>query len=579
MAEAPNLIGKVTQPGRWFTVSGQKPFMDHPAISTVEEQVRRSDGPRIAADARPLTHLRRSYLTAAPCGIWSHARGFCNGTAIAPPGPAKFIRLECWPTDSLRGSMLEKTSPKRGAKGREPKPLSGGPGLRSMIDLFAGCGGLSLGFENAGFTPVFMNELDADARASYLLNRRHHTLGGLSFAENEALHSSDAQELQGKRLEQLVSDLANIPELQLTFDNVSRPKHGGGSSIDVIAGGPPCQGFSGIGIRRSYAVDKKELPSNRLYVRMADIIRFLRPRIFLFENVRGLLVSTWTRGGSDLIFPDVLTEFRSIDGYEVRWSLVYAKDYGVPQNRPRVLLVGIRKDILKKCSFLEPERHPEDAISCGFLPTGTTRSYPDLIDLLDDLIDDSVVARLRSQRFGSGPFETTEYPNPPRTAIQKKLRHPPHWYPADKVVLTEQEYSRHSANVVAKFEHMLSSGGEIPDQYRTKKFSQRLLRARWGDEGPNITATSLPDDYVHFAQPRILTVREWARLQLFPDWYQFAGKRTTGGIRRAGNPLEGVFDREVPKYTQIGNAVPVGLAEKIGEHFKRILDEALGQHA
>jgi len=86
----------------------------------------------------------------------------------------------------------------------------------------------------------------------------------------------------------------------------------------------------------------------------------------------------------------------------------------------------------------------------------------------------------------------------------------------------------------------------------------------------------MPDDYVHFSQPRTLTVREWARLQLFPDWYRFMGKRTTGGIRRAGNPREGIFDREVPKYTQIGNAVPVGLAERVGKHFKVILEDALG---
>ena len=111
----------------------------------------------------------------------------------------------------------------------------------------------------------------------------------------------------------------------------------------------------------------------------------------------------------------------------------------------------------------------------------------------------------------------------------------------------------------------------IPEQFQTKKFAQRLLPARWGEEGPTITATSLADDYVHFSQPRTLTVREWARLQMFPDWYQFKGSRTTGGIRRAGNPREGIFDREVPKYTQIGNAVPVGLAAAVGSHLASIL--------
>ena len=83
----------------------------------------------------------------------------------------------------------------------------------------------------------------------------------------------------------------------------------------------------------------------------------------------------------------------------------------------------------------------------------------------------------------------------------------------------------------------------------------------------------MPDDYVHWLQPRTLTVREWARLQTFPDWYQFKGKRTTGGIRRAGNPRESIHFREVPKYTQIGNAVPVQLATILGDHFKNILND------
>ncbi len=79
-----------------------------------------------------------------------------------------------------------------------------------------------------------------------------------------------------------------------------------------------------------------------------------------------------------------------------------------------------------------------------------------------------------------------------------------------------------------------------------------MLQPIWNNGNPNITVTSMPDDYVHWAQPRSLTVREWARMQTFPDWYQFTGKRTTGGIRRAGNPRKSLHFREVPKYTQIG---------------------------
>nr|WP_254442559.1 DNA (cytosine-5-)-methyltransferase [Ruegeria arenilitoris] len=444
-----------------------------------------------------------------------------------------------------------------------------------MVDLFAGCGGLSLGFESAGFTPVFVNELNTDAQATYLANR-HHVLGGLRFSENSSLHCNDANDLKGKRLVKLKSDLAGLPEVRFSLERSIKRKAGGGSNIDVLAGGPPCQGYSGIGIRRSYSVDKKDLPSNQLYGRMALVIEALRPRIFLFENVRGLLHAKWTKSGGELIFPDVLKRFRAIPGYEVRWSLVYAKDYGVPQNRPRVLLVGIRKDILEACDFLDLSAHEEDAIACGFLPKGQKGTFPHLEELLGDLVDPNVENFLRNGEYPRGTFETNQYPaSQPLTKVQRQLRKKPSWMKAAQLELTEQEYSKHNRRVVSKFLAMQANGGKIPDEFRTKKFAQKLLPASWGNGEPTITATSLPDDYVHFAQPRILTVREWARLQLFPDWYQFKGKRTTGGLRRAGNPREGLFDREVPKYTQIGNAVPVGLAEHVGRHFKKVLDKAL----
>ncbi|WP_417241399.1 DNA cytosine methyltransferase [Celeribacter sp.] len=482
---------------------------------------------------------------------------------------SRYARPETKQLDIL--DMLETALPPQensipGKEHRSTKPMY-------MVDMFAGCGGLSLGFENADFVPVFVNELNTDAMSTYLKNRKH-SLGGLGFSDNADLRCNDANDLRGKRLDQMVADLGNLPELSLEFDKGASVKSGAGSNLDVLAGGPPCQGFSGIGIRRSYSVDKADLPSNHLFVRMAHVIRRLRPRIFLFENVQGLLNAKWTKAEGEKIFPDVLSEFRSIPGYEVRYSLVKAKDYGVPQNRPRVLLVGIRKDMLNASGLVDPDAHPDDAVKCGFLPPAT-RGFPDLVDLLSDLIDDNVNEILQKGNFEKGPFVSTKYATSPTTEIQKHLRTAPKWFGSTRVKLTEQEYSKHRPSIVAKFQYMIDNNGEIPEQYQTKKFSQRVLRERWGNTEPNITATSLADDYVHFSQPRALTVREWARLQLFPDWYQFAGKRTTGGLRRAGNPREGVFDREAPKYTQIGNAVPVGLAEAVGRHFREIIEAAI----
>jgi DNA (cytosine-5)-methyltransferase 1 len=442
----------------------------------------------------------------------------------------------------------------------------------AMVDLFAGCGGLSLGMENAGFTPVFVNELNPDAMDTYLANR-HHLLGGKPFAEQPDLRCHDANELKDERLEKMVTDLS---ALGLHFPSSAQAENGDGcSDLDLLAGGPPCQGYSGIGHRRSYAVDKKDLPSNQLYARMAKIIRRLRPRVFLFENVRGILTSKWTRDGDDKIWPHVWKEFCAIPGYHVRYSLVRAADYGVPQNRPRVLLVGIRDDVARSSSIIDLEADDKDAVKCKFLPPPEPADAPGLEELLGDLVDPKVQRVLETQRFPSGKFATTNYPRAPLTKIQEKLRAAPPAHEKRAGQLTDHEYSKHALRIVKKFKHMIEHG-EIPIDARTKKFAQKVLPKSWGNGRPTITATSMPDDYVHYSQPRILTVREWARLQLFPDWYRFEGKRTTGGIRRAGNPREGIFDREVPKYTQIGNAVPVGLAERVGNHVKRLLEDALG---
>lgn len=436
---------------------------------------------------------------------------------------------------------------------------------RYMFDLFAGCGGLSLGFEQAGFTPVFVNELNDDARATYLANRSY-LLGGKPFNERKELHSADVSELDAERLSKIKETLEGL-QIGLTF--------GPTANLDVLAGGPPCQGYSGIGHRRSYSVDKAELPSNRLYERMAFVIEQVRPRIFLFENVKGLLSSRWTSAGSKgEIWKDVYGRFERLGaehGYVVRWKLVHAKDYGVPQNRPRVLIVGFRTDLVERLAgILRLDRHDEDAVRCGMLPAHGDIA-PNLEDIFGDLEDSQVDKQLRSQDFDLG-FATHFYPRPAEGKWQKYFR------PGDLAKamhpLTEQEYSKHSAKVVAKFSAMINNGGEIPQEFRTKKFAQRVLPRRWNNHGPTITACSLADDYVHYGQPRSLTVREWARLQTFPDSYVFRGKRTTGGLRRAGNPREGNFDREVPKYTQIGNAVPVKLAEAVARHFDALLSKA-----
>ena len=410
-----------------------------------------------------------------------------------------------------------------------------------FIDLFAGCGGLSLGMEKAGFYPLYVNELNNDALETYLINREKE----YPHLRDPRFHSQDIKECIN----------------EVFFKNLKKnlKKEFGSSEVELICGGPPCQGFSGIGIRRSYSVEKKQLPSNHLFQDMSYFIHKMQPKMFLFENVEGLLSAKWDKDGKKgEIFKEVLESFQSLKGYTVSYKLLHAKDYGVPQNRPRIIIIGVKSKVFKgSCGKI-------DAIRNGFLPE-PIGGYPHLEEVFSDIIDSEF-------KYGGS---TLTYPSDVKSYWQEMIRTTPSGEILKKGdPLTEQEYSNHKEKTQEKFQAMIDNKGVIPQKFKTKKFAQRLLPRKWGNKGPGITITSLPDDYVHYSQARTPTVRECARMQTFPDWYKFSGKRTTGGIRRAGNPRDNIYDREVPKYTQIGNAVPVELARNIGVHLKNILDNA-----
>lgn len=403
-----------------------------------------------------------------------------------------------------------------------------------FIDLFAGCGGLSLGLEMSGFTPVYVNELNNDALKTYKINR-------------EDLKHLYEKEFFSNNIFELTKSLKNLNKLEKNL----KYKFGiNKKDLSLIVGGPPCQGYSGIGHRRNYKVNKDKIPSNFLYKEMVKVIEFFQPKAFIFENVRGLISARWSPEGKfGEIFKDVKNQFYKLKNYYQDFALIECKNYGVPQNRPRVFIIGVRNDL----NFI-PNKN---LVASGLLPEAD-KSYPQPYELLSDLIDENYKKNLI----------TKYYLKNPETTFQKRLRTLKNNKSFLKKgdVLLDQEYSNHSHKIIEKFTYMIKNKGKIPEKYKTKKFAQRVLTEKWGPKGPNITATSLPDDYVHYYQPRCLTVREWARLQMFPDWYKFHGKRTTGGIRRAGNPQQGIWDREVPKYTQIGNAVPVELARRIGKN-------------
>lgn len=409
-----------------------------------------------------------------------------------------------------------------------------------FIDLFAGCGGLSLGLEEAGLLPIAFSEINSDATKSYVSNRSK--LSELNYFE--------------------------------TTQQILFAQHSQFKGIDLICGGPPCQGFSLRGRRRTQRIEPGLIPSNQLYLEMVEVVNKLQPKMFLFENVFGIMSARWAKNSSRAVFDDVFESFSSLRQYVVTSGIVRACDFGVPQLRRRVLIVGIHRDLAKALPKTVFKTARDKAFDLGLLPRptfvgalfGGPISGPQ--EVIGDLLDSAY--ELCPEHYGS----TRHYPSPPLNAFQRKMRRRS---ASTRVVLKkgdplkEHEYSKHKPETRQKYMALIENAGRLPTCYQTKKFALTLLPTNWPTGVPNITITSLADDYVHYCQPRTLTVRECARFQTFPDWYKFFGKRTTGGERRAGRPLEGRWDRDLPKYTQIANAVPVFLAKAIGRHFLKLL--------
>ena len=420
--------------------------------------------------------------------------------------------------------------------------------MLTSIDLFAGCGGLTRGLEWAGFECLAFNELNKDAADTFALN-----------FPNAIRLDGDIKEAVSKKV------------IQEKIKPLIEAKGG----LDFLCGGPPCQGFSNIGHRRTHKLEKREIPTNHLFHEMIRVIKELKPKTFLFENVEGILSGKWDKkeGKKGEIFRDVWKGFSSIRGYTAQPTLLHAYGFGVPQNRPRVMIMGIRNDILKKSNLkpvkFDPSRENTTFSSQiknngGFFPKWDENEIdaPDLIDVLSDL------------DFTGWSSEKPFYKKKARTDFQKFLRENNITNEKGKEILTDHEFSNHKDHVVKRFKFMLDNNitkkSDLPVDMQTKKFNQKPVPAKWKIK-PTITVTSLPDDYVHYSNPRTFSVREWARIQTVPDCHQFSGPRTTGGSRRAGNPTEGNWSRDVPKYTQIGNAVPPLLGKAIGERVKQIL--------
>jgi DNA (cytosine-5)-methyltransferase 1 len=403
----------------------------------------------------------------------------------------------------------------------------------TFIDLFAGCGGLSLGLFQAGWRGLFAIEKDQDAFATLnhnLVSRSRRAFDWPSWLEIGAmsvqkLHKEHAAKLRGL-------------------------KH----KVDVLAGGPPCQGFSTFGRR------DPEDPRNQLFRTYLKIVKLVQPKIVLIENVRGIQfrfkkpIRKKRKEAKDLVYADRIMIALSSAGYHPVKLQVSSDDFGVPQVRPRVIILGFSKKLWREVPAIGSQVELTKKHFAKRL--GLQSSKTSVADAISDLQRRKIPLQPCPEmpRFEQGHYVQ------PETAYQKLMHGNLNGALADS-----HRFARHGEHTVAAFSFYLAScpkGKKLEPSERGRFANKKHTVYVLDPKRPAPTVTTLPDDMVHFSEPRILTVREMARLQSFPDWFEFKGKYTTGGDRRT---------KECPRYTQVGNAVPPLLAEALGDTLLRLI--------
>lgn len=401
----------------------------------------------------------------------------------------------------------------------------------TYIDIFAGCGGLSLGLHRAGWHGLFAVEKDAFAfetlAANFLVDSSRYKfewpawLSKRPWTVEELLskHRSELLDLRGK--------------------------------VDLLAGGPPCQGFSSAGRRRG------DDPRNAMVERYLELVDVLQPRILLIENVRGFTLDFKARSGQgDKPRENAAAQLRRAlsSTYDVQSDVIKASDFGVPQNRPRFILVGTRQN----CDTVKGGALDDLRLSRAMV---LQRYGLGSFNTAEDAISDLEVGRNEVVLSPDSPgFEAIGY-RQPLTAYQRAMRDGHTGPPTDTRLANHRpEIRERFADIIQMCREEKRSGRQLSAAMREKlgikKMATRVLEPRL----PSPTITSMPDDLLHYSEPRTLTVRENARLQSFPDWFTFRGKYTSGGHRRRV---------EVPRFTQVANAVPPLLAEILGHRLSQ----------
>lgn len=348
----------------------------------------------------------------------------------------------------------------------------------TVIDMFCGCGGLSRGFMDAGYEVLLGIDNNKDALVSFKENH------GSAVAMNGDL-------FQGSTILEMASLTEN-------------------KQVDLIIGGPPCQGFSLTGKR------EEDDERNSLFQAMVNAVAFFQPKAFVLENVPGL-ATLYNGKARDAI----IKEFGDL-GYTINDQVLYAPDYGVPQIRKRLFFVGLLNG--EKFEFPEPTLTPDKYVTCG-------DAISDLHDFTEDL-----------------GAEVSEYQSPPKSKYQKMMR-------KNATQLFNHVGTKHSELVIDVISQVPEGGNHKdlpPGVGDSRKFNEAWTR--YHRNRPSKTIDTGHRNHFHYEFNRVPSVRENARLQSFPDDFRFYGNKTQ-------------------QYKQVGNAVPPLLGFALGKQLKKHLND------
>lgn len=434
------------------------------------------------------------------------------------------------------------------------------------IDLFCGAGGCSEGLIQAGFNILFSSDISDMVEVTY---RHRHEQLGLVQGKNTWFERSDIRDLKGENIKKFILNLE-------IFKGKDMPE------IDLMIGGPSCQGFSRAGRRA------KDDPRNTLFGEYVRVINEIRPKYIVLENVEGFVDMQFFgyKGIKNKVYPDgsvtpqiLRSELNEI-GYEtLEPKILNAADFGVPQRRNRIIFIGYRKG-LKAPSYPKPTVKPEN--------------YVTIEEAISDLISDKNIKEkncknLSQYQRDSIKGRTPDINGKPIEAAQINNIELP-----KQTLVVNERFSLFKEGETSTYlrKRILKEGIDLSekpallelccDKFKMKKekvieifkkgevnkeqldilLTKKNIRQRWSSKQPSATVVTIADDYISPWENRTFSVRELARCQSFDDSFEFLGKRTTGGLLRR---------IEVPQYTQVGNAVPPLLAKAIAEEIKKVL--------